>query len=110
VEGDSRKPERRRRPGSRGAGPGNEKGACGRDREEALNSRIAELDRKLERPAYSPGSAGFSLLVDDAKEAIRLERERGGLGEAEAMRLHPAAAAILEKHAEYRQRDSGRGQ
>jgi hypothetical protein len=71
-----------------------------------IDRRIAELDGKLENPAYSPGSAGFSLLADYAREVIQLEQERGGVDEREAERLHPAAAAVLEEH---RKRDLGWG-
>jgi hypothetical protein len=71
-----------------------------------IDSRIAELDGKLENPAYSPGTAGFSLLADYAREVIKLESERG-VGEKEAMRRHPAAAATLETAANEWQRDRG---
>jgi hypothetical protein len=75
--------------------------------ERGIDRRIAELDRQLENPAYPPGSAGFSLLADYAQEAIRLERERGA-DKSEAMRRHPAAAAVLEEHARHK-RDRGMG-
>jgi hypothetical protein len=50
-----------------------------------------------------PGTAGFSLLDDYAREVIKLERERG-VDEKETMRRHPAAVAVLEEH---RKRDLG---
>lgn len=75
--------------------------------EEALDRRIAELDRCLESPAYSPGTAGFSLLADNAREVMLLELGRG-TDEREAMRRHPAAAAVLEEHARHK-RDRGVG-
>jgi hypothetical protein len=54
---------------------------------------------------HALGSAGFSLLVDDAQEVIRLEQERGRVDEKEAMRRHSAAVATLREYAEYRQHD-----
>jgi hypothetical protein len=80
-----------------------------REPERKLNRRIAELDGKLKKHVYALGSAGFSLLVEYASEVIQLEQERGNIDEREAGRLHPAAVAILEKDAEYRQRDRGLG-
>jgi hypothetical protein len=72
-----------------------------KERRETLNARIAELDRSLEKhEQYLVESSGFSGLPDDAREVIRLEQERSGIDMLEAMKLHPAAAAVLEREEE----------
>jgi hypothetical protein len=74
--------------------------------EEKRNQRIAELDRGFKKGVYPPGTMGFSLQVGQALEVLNLERERGK-DEREALRLHPGAAAVLEKAEEYRRRERG---
>jgi hypothetical protein len=76
--------------------------------EEKRKQRIAELNWGFEKGIYSPGTMGFNLQVDHALEVLKLERERG-TDEREALRLHPGAAAVLEKAEEYRRRERGLG-
>jgi hypothetical protein len=76
--------------------------------EEKRQQRIMELDQAFEKGIYSPGTMGFNLQVDQALEVLKLERERG-TDEREALRLHPGAAAVLEKAEEYRRRERGLG-
>ena len=73
--------------------------------------KIAEIDRRLEKyaHAYSPGSAGFAGLAESAVEVLKLESQRSGADNAEAMRLHPAAVSMLEAMAAYKERSRGRG-
>jgi hypothetical protein len=80
-----------------------------RELEEKRDREIAKLDRNLEQFRYSPGTAGFQMQVDRALEVLRLEMERSGADEREALRLHPRAAAVLEEAAEYKKRDRGLG-
>jgi hypothetical protein len=80
-----------------------------RELEEKRNREIAKLDRNLEQFRYSPGTAGFQMQADRALEVLKLEMERSGSDEREALRLHPRAAVVLEEAAEYKKRDRGLG-
>jgi hypothetical protein len=80
-----------------------------RELEEKRNREIAEMDRNLEQFRYSPGTAGSQMQVDRALRVLKLEKERSGSDEREALRLHPRAAAVLEEAAEYKKRDRGLG-
>jgi hypothetical protein len=73
------------------------------------DDEIGRLSLELKKFRYSPGSWGFGLNVEKARELIRLETERQGGDRKKSLEMYPEAAEVLLQAGRHVGRDRGQG-